>query len=920
MNSNELDKIINSDNLFASGEKKWIPKNLKNGRCTPLGNPRCPKGSPQYNLAVTFKKHHGFHADGGMLMADGGTLPNKKEDDGMMSFLTKKFGSMFEGTNFTEKMKKANELIPIVKMIPGGEKFLKDMAYKIGSQSKFAFRNSDDLNDISNLNEGTYSGTDTGDPNRDLLKLAIYGDDNGFFEKVPKEILSKSLIPLNKTSEESSYKNIPAYFANISDPETRLPYTSGLDSIPYNNIENTVKSLLNRNRLKKGLKEYSEPQLSHKADSVLTSITPSNSVIYSTGEPMTNPLYSQAEVVSPYYNSDNLAGYVARIRRDPNTKDLWYDQNDVWDFDKDYASRWGEKGSEDVKTAEEQAKALRSVTKPFRLIATNPVAKPKKKYYDGGNLNSYTEGMKDQGGELIDGYNTLLFLGGNVDPMSSKSASNMVWDTTDSVSNLMLGDKELDPGFSSGALKGIKSGKDMGALGMLSGAIIGGISAQKQQNKDIFAKGALDMKQRNQLLGIKSNGGNLILPLGVSPNMTSEYKDGGLVEFNAGGSHESNPFMGVGQGFDNQGNQNKVEQGETKWQDYIFSDRLKLDKNTIDMHNLPKSYEGKTFADVSKLMNKVAKERPNDIISKNTIKDHMNRLMLANDTTREAEESSIKSMGGNLYSWGDQLDTQDRFSLGQNKLRNATLDPLNILNKASEIKQMTPDEIKSESKTGKTPFFKDIKNLRYAPIAFDALVATGLFGKTPTPETYSPTLIQNQGQLTPEQIDEMQMRNATDAAYQTGVSGLSESAGGSGAALRAGLSGLNADYIGGIGKAYASSNQANIGQRQATNQFNLQNQQNVASQNAQLLSQADQYNNQLLNQNRLTNFNNRMDYLAKGAEGLGDIGYEQRMMEIFPKTTGYTTMGDWAAAINAMKNNNSAKACGGRLRMLNRRK
>lgn len=42
-------------------KKNWIPKNLKKGRCTPLGKPGCPKGSPQYNLALTFKKHHGFH-------------------------------------------------------------------------------------------------------------------------------------------------------------------------------------------------------------------------------------------------------------------------------------------------------------------------------------------------------------------------------------------------------------------------------------------------------------------------------------------------------------------------------------------------------------------------------------------------------------------------------------------------------------------------------------------------------------------------------------------------------------------------------------------------------------------------------------------------------------------------------------------
>jgi hypothetical protein len=40
--------------------KKWIPKNLKKGRCTPAPNPDCPVGSPQYNLAMTFKKHKGW--------------------------------------------------------------------------------------------------------------------------------------------------------------------------------------------------------------------------------------------------------------------------------------------------------------------------------------------------------------------------------------------------------------------------------------------------------------------------------------------------------------------------------------------------------------------------------------------------------------------------------------------------------------------------------------------------------------------------------------------------------------------------------------------------------------------------------------------------------------------------------------------
>jgi len=40
-------------------KKKWIPE-LEKGRCTPMPNPDCPEGSPQYNLALRFKSGE-FH-------------------------------------------------------------------------------------------------------------------------------------------------------------------------------------------------------------------------------------------------------------------------------------------------------------------------------------------------------------------------------------------------------------------------------------------------------------------------------------------------------------------------------------------------------------------------------------------------------------------------------------------------------------------------------------------------------------------------------------------------------------------------------------------------------------------------------------------------------------------------------------------
>lgn len=48
----------NQPEVFEEGKKKkWIQGAIKHpGRCTPAPNPDCPKGSPQYNLAMRFKK------------------------------------------------------------------------------------------------------------------------------------------------------------------------------------------------------------------------------------------------------------------------------------------------------------------------------------------------------------------------------------------------------------------------------------------------------------------------------------------------------------------------------------------------------------------------------------------------------------------------------------------------------------------------------------------------------------------------------------------------------------------------------------------------------------------------------------------------------------------------------------------------
>lgn len=118
------------------------------------------------------------------------------------------------------------------------------------------------------------------------------------------------------------------------------------------------------------------------------------------------------------------------------------------------------------------------------------------------------------------------------------------------------------------------------------------------------------------------------------------FADGGpLTEFNAGGTHEQNPLGGIPQGMAPDGRPNLVEQGETKLDsaNYIFSDNIKVTKETAAEFNLPKSAIGKTFADVSKLSNRPKSRRETDTIENAAKSRELDALMQAQETQKEME-------------------------------------------------------------------------------------------------------------------------------------------------------------------------------------------------------------------------------------------------------------------------------------------
>lgn len=112
----------------------------------------------------------------------------------------------------------------------------------------------------------------------------------------------------------------------------------------------------------------------------------------------------------------------------------------------------------------------------------------------------------------------------------------------------------------------------------------------------------------------------------------------GLTTFGNGGSHEENPNGGILQGTDDQNNPNLVEEGETKWNNYIFSNRLKPGKDFTSQFNLSKAITNKSYAKASEYLTKDAKERPYDPISRRGINASLGRLRDSQESLKAYED------------------------------------------------------------------------------------------------------------------------------------------------------------------------------------------------------------------------------------------------------------------------------------------
>lgn len=110
-----------------------------------------------------------------------------------------------------------------------------------------------------------------------------------------------------------------------------------------------------------------------------------------------------------------------------------------------------------------------------------------------------------------------------------------------------------------------------------------------------------------------------------------------------GGTHEENPNGGIQVGQDQQGNPNLVEEGEFRYGDYVFSDRIPVDYSILSDFNIGKSKGNRntknnpTYAELAKKTADKYKDL-NDEISKNSLNKQLDRLQQSQEAQKFKEQ------------------------------------------------------------------------------------------------------------------------------------------------------------------------------------------------------------------------------------------------------------------------------------------
>lgn len=365
--------------------------------------------------------------------------------------------------------------------------------------------------------------------------------------------------------------------------------------------------------------------------------------------------------------------------------------------------------------------------------------------------------------------------------------------------------------------------------------------------------------------------------------------DTGMTYINNGGTHEENPFEGVQMGIDPQGVPNLVEEGEVIFNDYVFSNRMKVPKAIRQKYKLRDNI---TFAEAAKKLSKESEERPNDSISQRGLEIFMSAL------ANSQEEMRIKSENKriNRYAKGGKLG---------NLFEGPGSEPNSLLPEWAWLgSNFNRDGYETtEPEDDDTDDVTEVRGIRQNPLRYAPIIGSGIavlndmFGGN-NPDYSNADLFANAirnvnkpvsarpiGEYLPyEPLDRMFYINQLNKSTAANRRAIQDTSGGNRAAALAGILASDYDYGENLGKLARQAEEYNQAQREKvatfnrqTNTFNSEQGTKVDMFNTELLGKQATMYGQLANMKQNILENNRAEKsanLTNFIQGLGDLGRE----------------------------------------------
>lgn len=354
----------------------------------------------------------------------------------------------------------------------------------------------------------------------------------------------------------------------------------------------------------------------------------------------------------------------------------------------------------------------------------------------------------------------------------------------------------------------------------------------------------------------------------------------GVTQINSGGLHSTNPFEGVQMGIDPQGVPNLVEEGEVIFNDYVFSNRMKVPKAIRQKYKLRDNI---TFAEAAKKLGKESEERPNDPISKRGLEAFMSALAESQEEVRikeQARENNKMALGGLLSAaFGSNADN---YRTAKGNLEFGMYDSSNPYDNGGPLNYTVDDLLGSgvignpfapnlektalnnkvsssalnEAKRLSYPENTSLSYLRYAPILGSAFATVSDIFSSPDysaadrvssvnirPTYIKATPVSQRLKYSPfDRLFYINQLNKSTAANRSAVKNIS---GGNRATALAGILASDMNYGDNLGKLARQAEEYNqaLDERvntfnRATDMFNVQQSLQAQSANAQALSDA----------------------------------------------------------------------------------